>query len=149
MITNTLIPCAVVLGLMVAGSACSNKKQGEDNDQTADVEQEEWTAMDNFHMVMAEAFHPYKDSANLGPAKEQAAALVKAAEKWSEAPLPEKFQEDDEIKFKINQLKIDATTFAETVKEGDDKAIGESLTKLHNLFHALQESWYEPREGHH
>jgi hypothetical protein len=60
--------------------------------------------------------------------------------------LPERFSEDDEIKFKLNQLKVDASTFAEVVKTGDDKSVGQSLTKLHDLFHEIQESWYGQNE---
>lgn len=134
----------VALGLIIIVAACSTKKedQGSD-DHHHEVAREDWKEMDDFHMIMAEAFHPYKDSSNLEPAKQNAPSLVAAAEKWSQAPLPEKFEEDDEIKFKLNQLKVDASTFAEIVQTGDDKAVGESLTKLHDLFHALQESWYE------
>jgi len=68
--------------------------------------------------------------------------LKAAAETWSQATLPAKFEGDDEIKFKLDQLKADATKFEEVVKAGDDKAVGESLTKLHDLFHEIQESWY-------
>lgn len=122
-------------------AACSGKKGREDqhgNDQNVG----EWTPMDEFHMVMAESFHPYKDSSNLEPAKQYADSLVVYATRWAEAPLPEKFEHDDEIRFKLDQLKVDATTFARTVETGDDKAIGESLIKLHNLFHAIQDAWY-------
>lgn len=138
----------LALGLVIIAAACSGKKEDHDNgDHRHEVAREDWKEMDDFHMIMAEAFHPYKDSANLEPAKQNAASLVAAAEKWAQSSLPEKFEEDDEIKFKLNQLKVDASTFAEVVKTGDDKAVGESLTKLHDLFHAIQESWYE--EGTH
>jgi hypothetical protein len=98
--------------------------------------------MDEFHMVMAESFHPFKDSANLQPAINNAETLVSSADAWAEAPLPEKFAGDDEVKFKLNQLKADAASFATVSKTGDNKAIGQSLTKLHDLFHEIQESWY-------
>ena len=138
----------VALGLIIIAAACSTKKNDHDrDDHHHEVAREDWKELDDFHMIMAEAFHPYKDSSNLEPAKQNAALLVAAAEKWAQASLPEKFEEDDEIKFKLNQLKVDASTFAEIVKTGDDKAVGESLTKLHDLFHAIQESWYD-EEAH-
>jgi hypothetical protein len=124
-------------------AACSSKKSDEEQGSSdATANGDEWTEMDEFHMVMAEAFHPFKDSANLEPAKQHASHLVAAADKWASATLPEKFEGDDEMKFKLNQLKADAAKFEEVSRTGDDQAIGQSLTKLHDLFHEIQESWY-------
>src|SRR5690242_805037 len=81
--------------------ACSGKKESE-----AVANNEEWPEMDEFHMVMAESFHPYKDSANMEPAKANAAEMAKVAEKWANAPLPEKVN-NDEIKANLAQLKTD------------------------------------------
>ena len=102
--------------------------------------------MDEFHLVMAESFHPYKDSLDLKPAKANAAALATAAGKWADAPVPEKVNNDN-VKAKLQQLRSETAAFAEIVKSGDDKAIGESLTKLHDLFHEIQEAWYGGEEG--
>ena len=138
---------AIVCTSIIA--ACSGKKEGEDQ-HGDDQNVGEWTPMDEFHMVMAESFHPYKDSSNLEPAKRYADSLVVYAARWAEAPLPEKFEHDDEIRFNLDLLKVDASTFARTVETGDDKAIGESLTKLHNLFLAIQDAWYhsDNRDSH-
>lgn len=135
----------VAIGSVAIIVGCSGKKG--DEHQHRSEQAGEWTAMDEFHMVMAESFHPYKDSANLEPAKQNADSLVVYATRWAEAPLPEKFENDDEIRFKLDQLKTDASTFASTVETNDDKAIGESLTKLHNLFHGIQDAWYHS-DGH-
>jgi hypothetical protein len=146
MLKRQIIP-SLVFGLVLVTMACSSKRENDDNsDETIAVSNEEWKEMDEFHMVMAESFHPYKDSANLEPARNHADSLVSAAERWAQAPLPERFSEDDEIKFKLNQLKVDASTFADVVKTGDDKSVGQSLTKLHDLFHEIQESWYGQSE---
>ena len=131
----------LVLGVVTVLMCCTSKKENH-GDQHGSSAHEEWKEMDAFHMVMAEAFHPFKDSSNLEPAKMYADSLVSAAGQWADAPLPEKFKGDDEIKFKLNQLKVDASTFASVSKQGDDKSIGQSLTKLHDLFHEIQESWY-------
>ena len=137
----------LAFGLIIAVLACSGKKGSEDKEQAGQKEAvRSWEDMDAFHMIMAESYHPYKDSSNLEPAKKNAHDLVLSAEKWSSAPLPEKFKDDDEIEYKLKQLKSDALAFEEVVRTGDDKAIGESLTKLHDLFHQLQEAWYEGHE---
>jgi len=137
----TLYAFVIVAAMLTA--ACGNKKE-----ETA-ANNEEWPEMDEFHMIMAESFHPYKDSANLEPAKANAAEMAKVAEKWANAPLPEKVN-TDETKTTLAQLKADAGAFTQIVQGGDSVKIGESLTALHDQFHKLQEAWYggNKKEGH-
>lgn len=144
---NKLSSFTLILFVFVMAIACSEKKDST----SAAVNNDEWPEMDEFHMIMAESFHPYKDSSNLEPAKVNAADMAKLAEKWTTAPLPEKVN-TDEVKANLEQLKNDAAAFAQTVQSGDSTKIGESLTSLHDLFHKLQEAWYKPgkegEEGH-
>jgi hypothetical protein len=141
--TNKLFSFVLSLGLTVLVLACASKK--EEGSSAAD--QKEWKEMDDFHMVMAETFHPYKDSANLEPAKSRAGELVAAAEKWAGATLPEKVN-TDEMRDKLAILKSETSTLVTTVAGADDKAIGDQLTKVHDLFHSIQEDWYGGGEGH-
>jgi len=136
--------CAALI-LSVVILACGPKKESatQENEQ----EQREWKEMDEFHMVMAEAFHPYKDSSNLAPAKTHAADLVAAADKWASAALPKKVDNED-MKTRLQQLKSESQAFADVVQTGDDKAAGEQLTKLHDLFHQIQEMWYGGHDEH-
>ena len=97
--------------------------------------------MDDFHLIMAETFHPYKDSSNLDPVKRRAAELMASADRWASSDLPEKV-DNDEVKGKLTQLKAEAATLAEQVRSADDNVIGEQLTRLHDTFHELQEAWY-------
>ncbi len=130
---NKLACCTFVVVALLA-AACGHKKEetiANDN---------EWPEMDEFHMIMAESFHPL-DSANLEPAKANAAAMAKAAEKWSNAPLPEKVNNDD-TKENLAKLKTEANEFVQIAQSGDSLKITESLTALHKRFHTLQEAWY-------
>lgn len=97
--------------------------------------------MDDFHMIMAETFHPYKDSSDLDPVKRRAAELMSSADQWASSPLPEKV-DNAAVRSKLQQLKTEAATLAEQVRSADDNVIGEQLTKLHDTFHELQEAWY-------
>ncbi|MFZ2907241.1 MAG: hypothetical protein WAZ98_13650 [Cyclobacteriaceae bacterium] len=132
-----------LLVIMFSIAACSEKKESSANVANND----EWPEMDEFHMVMAESFHPFKDSANLEPAKAHAAEMAKVAEKWANATIPEKVN-NEEIKAKLTQLKSDASAFIEVAQSGDTTKIGQSLTSLHDLFHELQESWYGEGKEH-
>lgn len=122
--------------------ACSGKKESE-----AAASNDQWPEMDEFHMVMAESFHPYKDSANMEPAKANAAELARVAEKWLNAPLPEKVN-NDEVKASLTQLKDGTAAFTVIVQSGDSVKIGESLTELHDIFHKIQEAWYSEDKEH-
>lgn len=150
MIRNNILFYFCTLVCLVA-IGCSSKSEhheahGESGDSTATGES--WKEMDEFHMIMAASFHPFKDSADLAPAKAKAAEMAAAARKWVDAPLPEKVN-NEETKTRLNHLNQGVTAFVETVKSGDDKAIGDALTELHNLFHELQESWYAGGHGDH
>ncbi len=138
---------AVAATLILA--ACGTKKE-EASTEATDSEKEalqEWKEMDAYHMLMAEAFHPYKDSANLEPAKNLAADLVKSAEAWVNAPLPEKVN-TEEVKTKLQELKAGSDALASAVTGGKTEEISATLTTLHDKFHELQEAWYGGGEGH-
>lgn len=126
-------------------AACTAKKEESTTEEIAKTEGtekvEEWPAMDAYHFAMAEAFHPFKDSANLEPVKVQAAELAKAADTWVNAPLPEKVNNDD-IKAKLQALKTDSDALAVLVSTGTNEEIGAALTSLHDKFHEIQEAWY-------
>jgi hypothetical protein len=149
---QTFLNALAFAALMVIASSCSSKKEGaevHDHEHSAESSAADaWKEMDEFHMVMAESFHPYKDSANLEPAKSKAAEMASSAAKWAGSPLPEKVN-NEEVKSKLDQLKNGTAEFAEQVRSGDDEAIGESLTALHDLFHELQETWYGGGHHHH
>lgn len=135
MIMNRLFFSVLVLTSLVL--ACSPKKE----------EQTEWKEMDEFHFIMAESFHPFKDSANLEPAKANAAEMAANAAKWADTPLPKKV-DNEQVKEYMASLKAGTASFAELVNSGSDEEISQALTDLHDLFHAIQEAWYGKGEGH-
>lgn len=127
--------------LMLAVAACASKR---DQDRSAQVgsDASTWEEMDNFHMLMAETFHPFRDSANVEPAKARASALMAAASNWASAPLPGKVN-NDAMRSRLEQLKEQAAALAQTVKSQDDNAIGEELEALHDTFHEIEHAWYQ------
>lgn len=136
--TTLLIRTLMVLAV-VSWIACSGKKEsqeaGHDEGSTT------WAEMDAYHMIMAESYHPLKDSANLAPAKANAEALAAEAEKWAAAPLPERVN-NDEMMTRIENLKASSRAFADKVKAGaSDEELSAALTALHEEFHHIMEAW--------
>ena len=140
---------AKILFMLLAAAfvfACDKKQEAKDDTNNDAADQKDWKEMDDFHMVMAETFHPYKDSSDLAPVKAKAGDLVASADKWVSAPLPEKVNNDD-MKAKLQELKSQSESLRDIVQTGKDEEIGSQLTMLHNTFHKIQEMWYEG--GHH
>ncbi|HOX83827.1 MAG TPA: hypothetical protein PLJ60_12305 [Chryseolinea sp.] len=139
---STLLSLATLAFLFSCGG-----KHEEHHDHEAMANDSVWKGMDEFHMSMAESFHPFKDSANLEPAKKYAAEMDSLANVWFESPRPEKVN-TDAVKEKLTKLKKDTKLFATAVKTEADSTLAKSLTDLHDQFHALQEAWYGGHEKH-
>ena len=136
--------------LIVAAFACGKKQEDHHHGAGADhAASKEWKEMDDFHMVMAESFHPYKDSANLKPAKEKAPELAASASAWKDSAFPEGVSKE-KVKDKLDRLAKLTDEFSRDVTAGSDEAVAAKLTALHDLFHEVQNDVYGGAgEGHH
>jgi hypothetical protein len=132
---------------IVVLAACSKKEETQTQAEEAEVD--EWAEMDSFHMIMAEAFHPFKDSANLEPVKTLAEEMAVEADKWSAATLPAKV-DTDEVKALLAKLKADTRALADKVKAGAaNEELGTDLTALHDNFHGIMEAWHKSKGEEH
>ena len=132
-------PTLIVLMLLMA-AACAKKSETD--------AAYEWPEMESFHMVMAEAFHPYKDSSNVEPIKRLAEEMALEADRWQSSPLPSKVN-TDEVKDQLEKLKVGTRALADQIKTGaSDEEIGATLTILHDSFHKITEAWHGGGEKH-
>jgi hypothetical protein len=127
----------IILLVVLIAFACNSKH----DDKEGHSGPAEWKEMDNFHMVMAEAFHPYKDSSNLEAAKVKAPELAAAAKDWKNSQVPDGV-DAEKMKSKLDQLTSLSEEFVTQVKTENDQVIGEKLTVLHDIFHELQNDFY-------
>ena len=137
----------IVVGIIFLVAACSGS-QKETAAEVEVVDESEWPMMDEFHMIMAESFHPFKDSANLAPAIANAQEMANVAERWSTSALPSKV-DNESVKATLEMLKTETAAFAQLVQSNDEAAIGSALTNLHDLFHKIQEAWYGDHDHQH
>jgi hypothetical protein len=127
-----------ILALLASSFACST---GKHHDEKA-----EWKELNSFHKVMAEAFHPLKDSGNVGPAKKLADQMAEEAARWASSTLPEKVN-TGEMKSNLEKLKAETKALAEEIGKGaSDDIIKAKLSSLHHQFHEIMEAW---QEGNH
>lgn len=116
---------------------CSTK-----HNETAS-ENDEWPELDAFHMTMAEAFHPLKDSGNVEPAKRLINQLASDADKLASSSIPIKV-DNDEMKSKLEKLKTDIHSLAEVIADGaSEDQIGTAMHTLHDQFHEIMETWHK------
>lgn len=139
----------IITCLSIGFASCSTKEKSvEAEANTTETDPNEWPEMDSFHMIMAEAFHPYKDSANLEPVKRLSEEMAVEADKWASTALPDKVN-TEEVKAQLNQLKTDTRSLADKIKGGaSDEEIGTSLKALHDSFHGIMEAWNGGGEKH-
>lgn len=134
---------------IVVLAACSKKEETQADAEVATEEVNDWAEMDSFHMIMAEAFHPFKDSANLEPAKTLAEEMATEADKWAAATLPTKVDTED-VKSLLAKLKTDTRALADKVKAGaTNEELGADLTALHDNFHGIMEAWHKSKGEEH
>lgn len=123
--------------------SCSTKEHTkEHHSETSSKVNDEWPEMDAFHMTMAEAFHPLKDSGNVEPATRLMSQLADEADKWANATLPEKVN-IDEMKARLQKLRTDLHTLANEVSDGaPEDQVGTTFYIIHDQFHEIMEAWH-------
>jgi hypothetical protein len=142
MLNRIIFPMlAVIAGLLFS---CGGHKESQEHHADGS---KDWKEMDSFHMVMAEAFHPYKDSADLRPAKKVASELAAAARDWKNSAVPEGI-DADKMQNNLDKLVKDSEEFAQQVATENDETLGRKLTDLHDLFHEMQNDYYGAATGH-
>jgi hypothetical protein len=125
----------VALMALLIFTACQKKAE---NVESASADSDEWKAMDDFHMVMADMYHPFKDSANLEPARTGLVSFEAAVNTFADAPLPAKV-DTDEVKASFASLKTDVEAMKSAT---DDATFGTALESAHTHFHEIMEAWH-------
>jgi hypothetical protein len=135
----------LLLALSLFILSCGSKEHHAEGEEAGN---DEWPEMDAFHMTMAEAYHPLKDSGNVAPAMSLMGQLADEAEKWAAAPLPEKVN-NEEIKSKLQKLKTDLRALSDDINEGaPEDQVGTALPAIHDQFHEIMEAWHGGGEKH-
>lgn len=101
------------------------------------IERNSWQALKNFHVVMAQTFHPMEDG-NFEPIKARSAEMLEKAKLLGSSSFPNSFN-NKAIKDAINELIAGAESLDKLVKKkSKNDKIEASLTKLHDVFHKIQ-----------
>jgi hypothetical protein len=109
---------------------------------SAQTKETEWKALEEFHAIMRDTYHPAKEN-NLTPVREKAAELVRQAELLATSSMPEKYN-NKPMKKALKKLKSDCKKVDRLVKQQEsDEKIKTALEKAHDSFHAIAEACRE------
>ena len=101
------------------------------------IEKDSWQALKDFHMVMAQTFHPVEDG-NFAPIKERSGEMVAKAQLLAASKVPSSFQ-SAAISKAIKDLVNGSVSLDKLVKKkAKNEKIKLSLIKLHDTFHVIQ-----------
>lgn len=113
--------------------SCNGKKESSSSD--------EWKALDSYHDVLAEVYHPLSDSGNVEPARRLLGSLAEKGDSLAIASLPEKVN-TSEMKSLIRIITSDTRSLANEIKNGvSDSIISQKLNPIHDQFHKIHEIW--------
>lgn len=97
-----------------------------------------WEALDAFHNVMAETYHPLEDG-DFKPIRARAGELAARAKDWANSPTPENYTVKPEFKAVMDSLVKESQALAEMIaKNAPDKDVKAALTALHDRFHQAE-----------
>ncbi|MEO1052199.1 MAG: hypothetical protein AAFX87_16320 [Bacteroidota bacterium] len=150
---RTLLASLLVAFMFVSCAQPKEEQKQTEEEQTAssgDTANEEpksnkWKEMDDFHLVMAETFHPMEEG-NLEPIYTRAEELMTSAKVWSESTIPEHLSATD-VKEKLEALTERAGELLEltSAESKDDDQVTTMLTQLHDDFHAITDLYYKSK----
>jgi superoxide dismutase len=101
------------------------------------IEKDSWAALKDFHMVMAQTFHPMEEG-NFGPIKERVGEMYAKSLLLKSSKIPASFN-NPKIVDAISRLATGSEKLQKIVKKGKPEKIKQSLSSLHDVFHEIQE----------
>lgn len=105
---------------------------------SAQAQKPTWTALDDYHTVMSQTFHPSEEG-NLQPIKERSGELAAKAKTLQKSEIPTAYQKPG-VKETLVLLAKESKALDKIVrKKKSDAEITKTLTALHERFHEVME----------
>jgi len=115
------------------------------NSITAQSTFDKWPALNVFHDVMSETFHPAEEG-NLSPIKARSEEMMVKAAMLLKSAIPEEFR-TNEIVVSAEKLQLKSKSLHKLVtSNGPDTEILKSITDLHDTFHEIVGLCSEPKK---
>jgi superoxide dismutase len=101
------------------------------------IEKDTWTELKDFHVVMAQTFHPAEEG-DLAPIRARIGEMHEKAKALQAGKIPTSFN-TAEIKNAIGRLVTGSAELQKLIaKKTKDEVVKDLITKLHDVFHEIQ-----------
>jgi superoxide dismutase len=128
---------SAILGVINWEAVNSNYTAALKSQLLVTLERETWEELHQYHVVMAETFHPAEEG-NLEPIRTRSGEMVEKAIALQKGKIPASFN-TPEVKKTIADLVKGSEEVNKLVqKKAGDKVVLERLTALHDTFHIIQ-----------
>ena len=119
------------------GAVSKKYAEAKNNPFLKVIEKDAWKELKDFHMVMAQTFHPAEEG-KFEPIRERIGEMVSKAKLLNNNPMPTSFA-TPEMKKATETIVKGAEEINKLVsKKADNKKLMDKLTKLHDDFHVIQ-----------
>ncbi|MDX2127883.1 MAG: hypothetical protein SFU91_02465 [Chloroherpetonaceae bacterium] len=135
----------LLIAICAVFTACNQKEEVKKSEPAI----QKWAEEDDFHIVMAETFHPMDNDSNFTPIKTRSKELVEAAQKWINSKPPFELEHPEGCAEALVKLVSASEALHNQIQAGaSDEEIRKSLTALHDLFHEASEESAPKGTGH-
>ncbi len=134
--TFIAIFCMAVVSATAFAQTPSGSSAASTSKASSKSSMEEWTALKEFHKVMAQTFHPMEEG-DYKPIRERSGELAEKARLLAESKVPADFNKPEMLKA-IQELNAGSRLLDAAIKnKATDAEINKSLTELHETFHKI------------
>lgn len=119
------------------GAVSKKYAEAKNNPFLKVIEKDAWKELKDFHMVMAQTFHPAEEG-KFEPIRERIGEMVSKAKLLNNNPMPTSFATPEMKKATETILKGAEEINKLVSKKADNKKLMDKLTKLHDDFHVIQ-----------
>ena len=134
--TFVTIFCMAIMAATAHAQSPSNPTASSSSNASSKSSMEDWTELKEFHMVMAQTFHPMEEG-NYKPIRERSAEMAEKARLLAESKVPAEFNKP-EMLAAIQELNKGSRLLDAMIKnKATDAEVNKSLTELHETFHKI------------
>ncbi|MEL7120124.1 MAG: hypothetical protein AAFO07_11805 [Bacteroidota bacterium] len=145
MLVRSLFTAVLIISVGLLFTSCNDTSATSEEDATteevtdnqAEIEKAFDDLKEDYHLIMAETFHPAEEG-NLEPLKTRYAELASKSTAWNDIIMPNKYKENGLDK-SLALLSKESKEIGDLVKSGaTDEELTKAISALHDRFHEIQ-----------
>ena len=144
MLVRSLFAAVLIISVGLFFTSCNDTSTSSEEETTTEVEDDQVAIekafddlKEDYHLIMAETFHPAEEG-DLEPLKTRYAELASKSTAWNAATMPNKYVENGLDK-SLALLAKESKEIGDLVQSGaSDEDLTKAMFALHDRFHEIQ-----------